>query len=119
MRLIRPISFLVADQRAPLARVEKIQERERALGVLALGVSQLLDEDTAELGSGRAVAGLNFLDLRDRLIAGIAKRDVAIGVTGVLPPQPLDECPLALVDSAVASGLLRERTGRGGQDDGD
>ena len=86
---------------------------------MALGVSQLLDEDTAELGSGRAVAGLNFLDLRDRLIAGIAKRDVAIGVTGVLPPQPLDECPLALVDSAVASGLLRERTGRGGQDDGD
>ena len=100
--------FLVADQPAPLPRVEKVEERERALHVLALGVSQLLDEDGAQLGPGRAVPRLSFLDLGDRLIAGIAEDDVAVGLAWILPSQPLDECSLALVDAGVAAGLLCE-----------
>jgi len=100
--------FPVAGQPAPLPRVEKIQERERALRVRALGVPQLLDEDGSQLGPGRAVPRLRSLDLGDRLIAGVAESDVAVGLAWILPTQSLDKCPLALVDAGVVAGLLRK-----------
>src|SRR5258705_10041553 len=89
--------FLVAGQRPPVARAEKIQHRQRALRVAPLRLFQLGKQDRTQLRPGRAVPRLHFLQLGDRAPAGVAELRVARGVGRILASQGLDERPIALV----------------------
>src|SRR6266581_4544508 len=71
---------LVAGQRPPVARIEKIQDRQRALRVAPLRLFQLGKQDRAQLRAGRAVPRLHFLQLGDRAPAGVAELRVVRGV---------------------------------------
>jgi hypothetical protein len=111
-----PDLFLIARQEAAIARVQKIQEGDRGLRVLALRVLQLADHERPQLRSGGGVLALSFLERRHRLASRVAKRDVALGARGVLAPEPLDEPALALV-VGLALGQTSRYAHRQGRDE--
>jgi hypothetical protein len=118
--LVDPVDLLlIVSCRAPRALVEKIQECQRALRIDVLGGSQLPDDDGPKLWPGGAVSGLSLLYLGDRFVAGITQAHVTIALAGVLAPELLDECPLAIVRDAGGPGCLRVRDGHSDQNERD
>src|SRR5262249_3093479 len=99
--------FLVAGQRPPVARVEKIQNRQRGFRVAPLRILQLGKHYRAQLGPRRRVPRLHLLYLGDRSPAGFPQLRIARGLGRILASQSLDERAIALVVRSLVA-FLRE-----------
>src|SRR5213593_180331 len=98
---------LIVRERALVAGVEEVEQRERALGVSGAGVFEPGQDDGTELDTSGRVLPFGLFELRDRLAAGVAEPHVVLGGGRILSSERVDERAFALVVSGAASCLGR------------